>query len=121
MNYLPHHELLTTRRDMLRRGGAGFGALALSALLGDHALAAELGDKDGKPGTPLTGKIPHMPGRVKNVIFLYMEGGPSHLDICDPKPLLDKLAGQSLPPSFGKVITAMRAMFGTQSENHSPP
>jgi hypothetical protein len=41
------------------------------------------------------------------VIFLFMEGGPSHIDLFDPKPLLNRLAGQPLPPSFGKVITAM--------------
>ena len=92
---------------MLRRGGAGFGALALSALLGNNHLLAELGDEGGKAGMPLIGKFPQTPGKVKNVIFLYMEGGPSHLDICDHKPLLNKLAGQKLPPSFGKVITAM--------------
>jgi hypothetical protein len=45
--------------------------------------------------------------RAKNVIFLFMEGGPSHLDLFDPKPLLNKLAGQPLPDSFGSVITAM--------------
>jgi hypothetical protein len=107
MSPIPHHELLTNRRDFLRRGGAGFGAIALAALLGDKKLLAALGDAGGAPANPMTAKLPHTPGRAKNVIFLFMEGGPSHIDICDPKPLLNQLAGQPLPDSFGKVITAM--------------
>ena len=110
---LPHHELLTNRRDFLRRGGAGFGALALASMLGDSRLLAELGDAQGTAGKPAIDKVPHTPGRAKSVIFLFMEGGPSHLDICDRKPLLNKLAGQPLPPSFGSVITAM-------GESHAP-
>jgi hypothetical protein len=107
MNLVPHHEILTNRRDFLRRGGAGFGALALASLMGDRSLLGALGDTGGAPGSPMADKVPHLAGRAKNVIFLFMEGGPSHLDICDPKPLLNKLAGQPLPESFGKVITAM--------------
>jgi hypothetical protein len=106
MNRIPHHEILTTRRDFLRRGGAGFGALALASILGDQGVMAALGN----PGTainPLQPRVPHLPGTAKRVIFLFMEGGPSHLDLCDPKPLLNELAGQPLPESFGKVITAM--------------
>ena len=104
---LPHHEPLTNRRDILRRGGAGFGALALSALMGDSPLMAALGDESGKPGVPQAAKLAHKTGRAKSVIFLFMEGGPSQLDLFDPKPLLRKLQGQSLPDSFGTVITAM--------------
>ena len=108
MSRIPHHELLTNRRDFLRRGGAGFGALALAALMGDNQkLLGALGDAGGAPANPMMAKLPHTPGRAKNVIFLFMEGGPSHLDICDHKPLLNQLAGQPLPESFGKVITAM--------------
>jgi hypothetical protein len=51
--------------------------------------------------------VPALPGTAKNVIFLFMEGGPSHLDLFDPKPLLNQLAGQQLPASFGDVITPM--------------
>ncbi len=107
MNTVPHHELLTDRREFLRRGGAGFGALALAHLLGERPLAAALGDAGGKPGSPMSAKLAHRAGRAKSVIFLFMEGGPSHLDTFDPKPLLRKLAGQQLPESFGSVITAM--------------
>jgi hypothetical protein len=59
------------------------------------------------PATPLAPRTPHFAARAKSVIFLFMEGGPSHLDLFDRKPLLNKLAGQSLPPSFGPIITSM--------------
>jgi len=107
MNPIPHHELLTQRRDILRRGGAGFGALALSALMGESPLMGALSDTGGKPGTSQSSKLAHKAGKAKSVIFLFMEGGPSHIDLFDPKPLLRELAGQSLPDSFGTVITAM--------------
>ncbi len=107
MTPVPHHELLTNRRDFLRRGGAGFGALALSYLMGENPLSAALGDEGGQPGTPMSAKLAHRAGKAKSVIFLFMEGGPSHIDTFDPKPLLRKLEGQELPPSFGQVITAM--------------
>ena len=88
-----------SRRDFLRSAGAGFGAVALSALSGEKLIAAT--------DNPSIQKIPHAIGRAKNVIFLFMEGGPSHLDLFDPKPLLNKLAGQKLPESFEKPVTAM--------------
>ena len=44
--------------------------------------------------------VPHHPPTAKSVIFLFMEGGPSHIDLFDPKPLLKKLAGKPLPESF---------------------
>ena len=106
MNRLPHHELLTSRRDFLRRGGAGFGAIALASIMGDSGVLAALGN-GGTVINPLQPRLPQLPGTAKRVIFLFMEGGPSHLDLCDPKPLLNQLEGQSMPESFGSVITAM--------------
>jgi hypothetical protein len=90
-----------SRREFLSRAGGGFGAVALAALLGHPELL--------RAASPTTGavQIPHALGRAKNVIWLFMEGGPSHVDLFDPKPLLNKLAGQSLPPSFGRPVTAM--------------
>jgi len=95
-------------------GGAGFGALALAHLLRDHrAFAAEKAPVStpaaARAGSrnPLAAKLPHHTPKAKSVIFLFMEGGPSHLDTFDPKPLLNKLAGRPIPESFGKVITAM--------------
>jgi len=107
MKRIPHVERLTTRRDVLLRGGAGFGALALAHLLQGEALAGVPTTPHSAPRTPQSPKSPHFPARAKSVIFLFMEGGPSHLDTFDPKPLLNKLAGQPLPESFGSVITAM--------------
>jgi hypothetical protein len=92
--------LPASRRDFLLSTGSGFGAVALSALTGERTLAAT-------SDNPAAAKIPHALGRAKNVIFLFMEGGPSHLDLFDPKPLLQKLAGQSLPDSFERPVTAM--------------
>jgi hypothetical protein len=98
-----HHELLYTRRDFLSRAGAGFGALALAYLLqSEKANASDSGTAD-----PLSSKTPHFSARAKSVIFLFMEGGPSHLDTFDPKPKLRELAGQKLPESFGPIMTAM--------------
>ena len=91
----------TSRREFLSRAGAGFGAVALSALTGQNLIG-----KGGFPN-PVGAKIPQRLGRAKNVIWLFMEGGPSHLDLFDPKPLLNKLAGQTLPDSFERPVTAM--------------
>ncbi len=92
-----------SRRDFLLNGGTGFGALALTQLLGGHSLFAS----PSRILPSLSARAPHSFGRAKSVIFLFMEGGPSHLDLFDPKPLLNKLAGQKIPESFGRVITAM--------------
>ncbi len=87
----------------MARSGCGFGAMALSYLLardgGLNSAAATL--------NPLAPKRPHYPPKAKSVIWLFMEGGPSHVDLFDPKPALDKLAGQPMPESFGKVLTSM--------------
>lgn len=89
-----------SRREFLRTAGSGFGALAYAALGGQSLLA-------GRPDNSAAAKIPHRLGKAKNVIWLFMEGGPSHLDLFDPKPLLNKLAGQILPDSFERPVTAM--------------
>jgi hypothetical protein len=103
-----HSELSRcSRREMLLRSGAGFGALALSYLLRDDPLFA------GAAHNPVAVRPPHFAARAKSVIFLFMEGGPSHLDLFDPKPLINRIAGQPLPPSFRPVITPM-------GEFHSP-
>ena len=56
---------------------------------------------------PLAPKQPHHAAKAKSIIWLFMEGGPSHVDLFDPKPKLLELAGQPMPPSFGRPITAM--------------
>lgn len=97
----PHVPRFTSRRDFLMKAGSGFGALALSCLLGEERRL------QANSGSPLTVKSPHSTPRAKSVIFLFMEGGPSHLDLFDPKPELTRLHGQRLPASFGNVLTPM--------------
>lgn len=79
-----------TRREMLRTFSGGFGALALAGLLNDEARAAAAAN-------PLAPKSPMYPARAKRVIFLFMHGGPSHVDTFDPKPLLTRDNGKPLP------------------------
>jgi hypothetical protein len=72
-----------SRRELLVRTGMGFGALSLAAMLPETAEAA----------AP-QGRLPHHPPRAKRVVFLFMNGGPSHVDTFDPKPALQKYEGQ---------------------------
>src|SRR5262245_941831 len=97
----PHIPPLTSRRDFLFKAGSGFGALALAGLLKRDGLLA------ASPANPLAVRAPHHEAKAKAVIFLFMEGGPSHIDLFDPKPEVNRLAGQKLPESFGRVITPM--------------
>ncbi len=98
MNEFANH---LTRRALMRGAGSGLGAMALSAMLAEQsATAATLHD-------PTVPRKPHHAQKAKNVIFLFMEGGPSHIDLFDPKPKLNEMHGQPLPASFGKPITAM--------------
>jgi hypothetical protein len=91
-----------SRREMLRHAGFGFGGWALLDLLTrDGRLAAA-------PENPLTAKPSHSAARARHVIFLFMQGGPSHIDTFDPKPLLNKRHGQPLPPS---VVAGSQLQF----------
>ncbi|MCA9127424.1 MAG: DUF1501 domain-containing protein [Planctomycetales bacterium] len=94
---LPRGAGYFSRRDMLQRAGAGFGAIALQAML--QAGQARCGDKIAQE--------PHHRPTAKSVIFVFLEGGPSHIDLLDPKPELNRLAGQQLPDSFEPIITPM--------------
>ncbi|QDT07081.1 hypothetical protein K227x_55060 [Rubripirellula lacrimiformis] len=89
-----------SRREFLCKAGGGFGALAYAALTGDSLMASTTEN-------PAATKIANRFGKAKNVIWLFMEGGPSHLDLFDPKPAVNELAGQSLPDSFARPVTAM--------------
>ncbi len=99
----PSHHLrldpgLISRREMLRRAGLGFGSWALLDLITREGQAATAASGNVLVN-PLSPKPPHFAAKAKNVIFLFMQGGPSHIDTFDPKPLLAKLHGQPLPPS----------------------
>ena len=89
---LSHHWNVSSRREFFARAGSGLGAIALGSMLAEGA------------ETP---KKTHFPAKAKSVIWLFMEGGPSHIDLFDPKPELNKLAGKPMPASFGKLVTAM--------------
>src|SRR5579871_3719483 len=86
-----HSQLTHTRREFLRDAYCGFGGLALASLLQQERAAAD----------PLGPKTPPLPAKAKAVIFLFMAGGPSHLETFDPKPLLNQLHGQPRPKEFG--------------------
>ncbi len=92
-----------SRREFLTRAGSGLGAMALGYLLAQDGVSGAV----KAPLNPLAPKKPHHEPKAKSVIFLFMEGGPSHVDLFDPKPELDKLAGQPMPASYGRPITAM--------------
>lgn len=81
-----------TRREILARLGGGFGGLALASLLEPHLRA------DAPRNHDLRAKPTHFPARARAVIQLFMHGGPSHVDLLDPKPVLSRYDGQAPPP-----------------------
>jgi len=85
------------RRDLLASFGAGFGTLALRGFLADEARAAESQAAESRRNNPLALRPPHFAPRAKSVIFLFMYGGPSHVDLFDPKPALTKWNGKPIP------------------------
>src|SRR5438874_2017513 len=95
-----------TRREFLWESGAGFGSAALAALLsGDGFLARQAVAADGQSRfvNPLSPKQPQFPPKAKSVIFLFMYGGPSHVDTFDYKPMLYGLDGKTVPvKTFGR-------------------
>jgi Protein of unknown function (DUF1501) len=104
-----------TRRDVLCRIGGGFGALALSSVFAESGLL-----RAATATNPLAPKPPHFAPRARRVIFLFMNGGPSHVDTFDPKPGLVRRHGQPLPDSFRSATTRqnnsplMRSPFATR-------
>ena len=86
-------EMMPSRREVLRRAGGGFGALALSALLADEAAATV-------PADPLAPRPPDMRAKARRVIFLFMPGGPSQVDTFDPKPRLNRDHGKPSPKPY---------------------
>ena len=93
----PHTTPIRSRREFLERAGAGFGLLPLCFLLERNASA-------GTVSNPFAPKQSHFPAKAKSVIYLFMHGGPSHIDSFDPKPALEKLDGKTAPDSLGGVM-----------------
>src|SRR4051794_2868842 len=88
------HNAQLNRRQLLQRAGAGFGSLALAALLTEEARAAS------PPANPLSPREPHFPARARRVIFLFMPGGPSQVDTFDSKPRLTRDNGKPSPKLY---------------------
>ncbi len=89
---------IQTRRSFFQECAGGIGVIALAQLM----------EREGRGATPeinpLAPKPPHFAPKAKNVIFMFMEGGPSQIDLFDPKPGLQKWSGQPLPPSMTKDL-----------------
>ena len=95
-----------TRRQLLSRSRGCIGAAALASLLGRDALASNDRKSRSNPGLP---ELPHHRPTAKRVIYLFMAGGPSHIDMFDYKPALRKIHGTELPDSIrnGQRLTGM--------------
>src|ERR1700747_1325645 len=91
-----------TRRWFLKECAVSLGTIALHTLFQDHAVAARGSGSSTSPGEPLAPRPPHFRPRAKNVIFLFMAGGPSHLELFDYKSRLQALDGQPIPDEFIK-------------------
>src|SRR5436190_19108406 len=111
-----HIRITRNRREFLCDAFCGFGALAFGAMLQQEDLRAAA----TASMNPLAAKAPHMPdkAKAKSVIFLFLSGGPSHMETFDPKPLLNKLDGQKRPASFGEAkyqfVTSDAKLLGTK-------
>ena len=99
------HQLPPNRRSFLGSLGSGFGSVALAAMAAEQAATA------GPAVSPLAPKAPHFAPKAKRVILLWMQGGPSQMDLFDYKPKLNEMNGQELPASvrMGQRLTGMSA------------
>ncbi|MBM3877248.1 MAG: DUF1501 domain-containing protein [Verrucomicrobia bacterium] len=113
MNLLENHGavLHSTRRQFFSRCGLGLGGVALASLSNDRMRAAQ-----PRLVNPFAPKPGHLPARAKNVIYLFMAGGPSQLELWDHKPKLVELNAQPIPPSYieGKRFAFMNSSHGTK-------
>ncbi|MEJ7636562.1 MAG: DUF1501 domain-containing protein [Singulisphaera sp.] len=91
---------LPNRRRMLSRSAIGFGGLALQWIMSRDRARGATPAAASRPRAPI---VPHHPAKAKGCIFLYMAGGPSQVDLFDPKPLLSRLHGERLPKEFGNI------------------
>jgi hypothetical protein len=100
--YRPEDALLS-RRQMLQRCGMGMGSIGLAGVLGSAGLLSAAARGQDAPAAnasaanPLAPKLPHFRPRAKRVVHIFCNGGPSHVDLFDPKPELEKYAGKPLP------------------------
>jgi hypothetical protein len=108
-----------SRREMLARCGTGLGTVALAGVLADDGRSQNPGtNSPGSPGSPksvdpLAVKAPHFPAKAQHVVHLFMNGGPSHVDTFDPKPMLAKYHGKPIPT--GNLRTERKTGHAMQS------
>ena len=93
-----HHDspMSMTRREMLKRCGMGLGMIGLSSILKQEGLLASSNPLGETALSPMAPKLPHFAPRVKRVIWLFINGGPSHMDTWEYKPNLAKYHGKEL-------------------------
>ena len=106
--------LLHTRRHFFQTCGVGLGKIALASMLAGRA-AGQNASQTPPAASPLAPRRPHFAARAKNVIFLFMAGGPSQLELFDHKPRLDALDGQTIPASY---LEGRRFAFMNQYANN---
>jgi hypothetical protein len=111
------------RRTLLQRGGLGIGAYALAEMLGqENAFGSDVKQRaTDRPTGPSSVKSPHFPAKAKSVIYLHMVGAPSHLDLFDLKPELQKRSGEDCPEHLfesGKFafVRSLPKLLGTPNE-----
>lgn len=103
-----------TRREFLWQTGAGFTGVALTAMLAQDGFFPRARGGEPEAGIdPLAPKPPHFPARAKNVIFLFMYGGPSQVDLFDPKPVLNTKNGQTIDLEVRKNSTGKGTLLGS--------
>src|SRR2546423_2362355 len=86
-----------SRRELLSRCGMGMGGLGLAAVLGQNQAAEAASPGNGAGVNPLAARAPHFAARAKRVIHFFLNGGPSHVDTFDYKPMLARYDGKALP------------------------
>jgi hypothetical protein len=105
-----------SRRDVLRSTANGFGLLGLAGVLAADDRGTPVAHA---PGSPLSPKPGHFPAKAKRVIFLFMNGGPSHVDTFDPKPGLTAADGKDPPAGAGKKGKLMKSQFAFHEAGES--
>jgi len=104
------------RRTFLKDSAMGLGSVALAALLQTESQA----DNSALPGTGGVIRKLHVPPRAKQIIFLFMAGGPSHVDLFDPKPLLNEMDGKDIPSELLKDHQQFALIRGLPGLKGSP-
>lgn len=123
MNLFDHLPQVRSRRHFVLDMGAGFGSLALSALMAGESTGGERGASTGADHSPLAPRNPTLPSKVKSCIFLFMFGGPSQVDLFDYKPELQRNDGKTIDNEFRRgaktkaILQASQRTFAQHGES----